>query len=76
MAVVLICTFFSVNRVHAADAGIGTDGSAVNLSMWKYTKSGNEYILNKYTGSIVNGRTIGSVPASINELPVTNDRYF
>lgn len=71
LAVVLICTVFSVNRVHAADAGIGTDGSAVNLSMWNYTKSGNEYILNRYTGGIVNGRIIGCVPANINGLPVT-----
>ena len=71
LVVVLICTVFSMNRVHAADVGIGTDGSAVNLSLWNYTKSGNEYILNKYTGSIVNGRIIGSVPANINGLPVT-----
>ena len=71
LAVVLLCTVFSINRAYAADAGIGTNGSTVNLSLWNYMKSGNEYILNKYTGGIVNGRIIGSVPANINGLPVT-----
>ncbi len=71
LAVVLICTVFSINRVHAADAGIGVDGRAVNLSLWNYTQNGNEYILNRYTGSIENGKIIGSVPANINGLPVT-----
>jgi hypothetical protein len=71
LAVVLICAVFSINRVHAADAGIGTDASTVNLSLWNYTLNGNEYILNGYTGSIANGKIIGSVPATINGLPVT-----
>ncbi len=71
LAVVIICTVFSINRVNAADTSIGTDGSTVNLSLWSYTQNGDAYILDKYTGSIADGRIIGSVPATINGLPVT-----
>ena len=53
---------------------IGTDGNQMTdeeISYWQYTKSGGEIILSRYTGSIVEGKIVGCVPATINGKPVT-----
>ncbi len=52
-------------------AAVGTDGSSVDLKLWKYTNNGDTYSLDGYEGSIVNGKIVGSVPATINRKPVT-----
>lgn len=72
LAIVLVFMIFPNNSVYAANVGVGTDGKKVNLSLWKYSLKGTTYCLDKYVGSIVDGKIVGSVPAKINGKPVTS----
>ena len=71
LVLTIIFTMFPLNKVFATDVGIGTDGRTVDLSLWNYTASGYSYSLSEYKGSFVDGKIIGSVPATINGKLVT-----
>ena len=71
LVIMLILTMIPIDKVYAADVGIGTDGNTVDLSLWNYTANGDAYSLNEYKGSIVDGKIVGCVPATINGEPVT-----
>lgn len=81
MAAIMLLSLFSLNSMtaHAAyvegDIWIGTDGqqmTAAEANRWTYQQDGDGIFLTSYTGSIVNGKIVGCVPASINGVPVTN----
>lgn len=53
------------------DTATGTDGSAVDLSLWNYSIVDNSYYtLNGYYGGISDGKITGTIPAEINGKPV------
>ncbi len=70
MVIMLIFTMIPIDKVYAADVGIGTDGNTVDLSLWNYTANGDTYSLYEYKGSIVDGKIVGCVPTNINGKPV------
>ncbi|PYG86553.1 Calx-beta domain-containing protein [Ruminiclostridium sufflavum DSM 19573] len=71
LVIMLIFTMIPIDKAYAADVGMGTDGNTVDLGLWDFTADGNTYSLNGYKGNIVDGKIIGSLPATINGNPVT-----